>query len=320
VVNIRRLIDRITDRFCLAIPSTWSLSRSQFSAMWNGPNLDLTLYDARGNPTQPTSEIEVTTLWKNYLRATSWHEKGGWIAASAMIVFTLSIILFSIFDMPAFPHRGELVRYLHYILLGLITPLLWLVILWIGYEHRACTQFIESLDKARRIWPNALLNREENETGVPRTGLDPYLCFHLVIAATQRIQALVYLPFILLFFIVIARSDLFGALDFPLPLVIIVITALFYTLYTARLVRKSAEKLRAQLLTQYDLLLLQHTQPGAQSSLSAEQINRLANQIRTTHAGAYSFFLQRPTLLALLLPFGGFGGTQLIEYLFTILS
>lgn len=319
LVHTKRQAQEIAHRFDLSLPTTWSLARSRLAAIWNGPNLDLTAFDAKGRPGPPASELDISALWQNYLRATNWHEQGGWIAASAVIVFLLSLITFSIFDIPSFPHRGELVKFLHYILLGLTIPLLWLSILWIGYENRACTQFVEALGKIRRLWPESLLKREASETGIPQAYIDHYLSFHLIVAATQRIQALIYLPFISLFFTVIARSDLFDTMDFPLPLLLIVLITLFYTLYTARRLRKSAENLRTQILTHYDLLLLKQAQPQAQAHppLSTEQINRLLNQIRATRQGAFAAFSQRPVLSALLLPFGGFGGTQLIDYLFT---
>lgn len=326
-INLKRQVSVISERFDLITPATWSLGRSRLSALWNGPNLDLTIFDAKGHPGQPAAAIEVSTLWQNYLRATSWHEKCGWMAVSAMIVFLLSIIIFSVLDIPSFPHRGELVRYLHYILFGLTAPLFWLIIFWIGYENRACAQLIEALGKVCRRWPEPLLERTTNETGIPRAYLDHYLTFQLIVAATQRIQALIYLPFIAIFFIVIARSDLFDVMDFPLSLVLIIIAALFYTLYTARLLRSSAEDIRAEILAQYDLICLRLAQPKNQSHNqlqdqppsphpSVEQITRLINQIRTTQQGAFAPLSYRPTLLASLLPFGGFGGTQLIEYLF----
>jgi hypothetical protein len=242
-----------------------------------------------------------------------------WIVLSTVIVFLLSVVAFSAFDIPSFPHRGELVKYLHYILIGMTAPVLWLIIFWIGYESRACTQFIEALGNVRRQWPEYLLDCEVNETGVPRPYLDYYLDFQLVVAVTQRIQWLIYLPFVSILFMVIARSDLFDAMDFPLALILIVIVALLYTLYTAKLLNKSAGAMRAKVLAHYEQVLLQLAQPRtqAQPPLSAEQINRLIERIRNTREGAFASFAQQPALQALLLPFGGFGGAQLIDYLFT---
>ena len=54
-------------------------------------------------------------------------------------------------------------------------------------------------------------------------------------------------------------------------------------------------------------------------AITAEQIQVLMERIRNTQEGACAIF-QQPALQALLLPFGGLGGVQLIEYLmsFTI--
>lgn len=323
-ITLRGQVNVINERFYLTAPSSRSLERSRLSALWNGPNLDLTVFDAGGRFSQSAAPIEISTLWQNYLRATSWREKCGWMIASAMIVLLLSSIMFSVLDIPSFPHRGELIRYLHYILLGITAPLFWLIIFWIGYENRVCAQLIEALGKAHKRWPESLLERASHETGIPEAYLDPYLTFQLTVAATERIQALIYLPFIAIFFTVVARSDLFDVMDFPLSLVLIIIAALLYTLYTAKLLRRSAENLRAEILAQYDLVCLRLAQPGNPSHkpLSSpcpgrEQVTHLTNEIRTTRKGAFASLSYRPTFLASLLPFGGFGGAQLIEYLFT---
>jgi hypothetical protein len=318
VIRIRRQALAIVERFNLAMPSTWWLARSRFSALGIGPYVDLLAFDAQGKTRSgpPSGEVEVSTLWQNYLRATSWREMIGWIALSTLLVFTLSIVAFSVLDIPSFPHRGELVRYLHYLLMGMTAPILWLIIFWIGYESRACTQFIEALGHVRRQWPTHLLDREASESGIPRPYLDYYLDFQLIVAATQRIQWLIYLPFISILFMVVARSDLFDAMDFPLALIMIVIVALLYTLYTARLLSKSAAAMRAKVLAHYEEILLRLAQPQAQLHITTEQINRLIERIRNTREGAFAPLSQQPALQALLLPFGGFGGAQLIDYLF----
>ena len=41
-------------------------------------------------------------------------------------------------------------------------------------------------------------------------------------------------------------------------------------------------------------------------------------RIRNSHDGAFVPFAQQPALRALLLPFGGYGSMQIIEYLFKL--
>ena len=51
---------------------------------------------------------------------------------------------------------------------------------------------------------------------------------------------------------------------------------------------------------------------------SVEQIKIMMEDIRSTHEGAFAPFAQQPALRALLLPFGGYGSVQIIEYLFKL--
>ena len=52
--------------------------------------------------------------------------------------------------------------------------------------------------------------------------------------------------------------------------------------------------------------------------ISVEQINILMERIRNNREGAFAPLAQQPALQALLLPFGGYGSVQLIEYLFKL--
>jgi hypothetical protein len=320
--------------FEIALPKIRKLDRSKLHAWLKGPHLNLALFDKEGNAEtnsavrEESAEkkiVDVTTLWQNYLRATSWREMAGWIVASLLIGVILFFAAFKVFDRPSFPHRGELVKTLHFILVFSNALVLWSVIFWVGYETRACARFIETLSNARSLWSTVRLDREEASTGVPRAHLDDYLDFQLIVHATQRIHWLIYLPFVSILFMVLARSNFFDAMDFPLALVFVIGLALSYSLHSARLLRKSAEATRATALENYETRLL--TQARATDSqppflmaspVSAEQIKILMERIRGTREGAFAPFAQQPALQALLLPFGGYGSVQIIEYLFKL--
>jgi hypothetical protein len=243
-------------------------------------------------------------------------------------MFLLGFALFYFSDRPSFPHRGLLVENLYRKVTIVNAALLWLVIFWVGYETRACARFVAVLSDIKSVWPNSLLEREEATTGVPRAHLDDYLDFQLIVLATRRIYRLIYLPFILLLFLVLARSSIFDAMDFPLALILVTGLALGYALYTAVLLRRSAEAARAKAIEHYNSRLLVQagqkdnplpvdTSMSAATSMpiSTEQITLLMERIRSTREGAFASFTQQPALQALLLPFGGYGGVQLVEYL-----
>jgi hypothetical protein len=332
----------ISEDFTMSLPHVRTLSRSRWAAALSGPHLNLALFDRDGNAQMNsavgdesvgTRAIAITTLWQNYLRATGWKEMTGWIAASLFIGAILVTLTSQILSRPAFPHRGELVETLHHVLVLLNALVLWLVIFWVGYETRACARFIETLSGASTEWPEQTLVQKEEETGVSREHLDGYLKFRLIVRATQRIHQLIYLPFVSILFSVFARSNFFGAMDFPLALVFIIGLALGYSLYSASLLRKSADAARATALANYERRSLEATRSNggkppvamvrprttpAQQPINVEQIKVLMERIRSTRDGAFAPFAQQPALQALLLPFGGYGSVQLIEYLFNL--
>ena len=325
----------ISTRFEFPLPQTWTLARSRRSAVRTGPHLDLESFDRDGKADQKPAgaAVEIVTLWQNYLRATRWREMAGWVLSSMLLVGGLGFTAFSVFGKSAFPHRGQLVETLHYILVFLNGPVLWLVIFWVSYETRACARFIETLSSVPNIWPTVLLNREETETGVPRAHLDDHLAFQVILLATQRIHWLIYLPFVQILFMVVSRSDLFDTMDFPLALVFVTGLALAFALHSVVLLRRSAESARTTAIAHYETQLLTQARAkdsqrpaaadGAAASparqpISAEQIKILMERIRSTREGAFAPIPQQPALQALLLPFGSYGGVQLIEYLFKL--
>ena len=332
---LRLQAHHISEHFKFPQPHAWTLARSWWSAVRTGPHLDLASFDREGqvNPEPAAPEVEIATLWQNYLRATRCREMAGWILSSMLLVGGLSFAAFSIFGMVSFPHRGQLVETLHELLVVLNGPILWLVIFWVGYETRACARFIETLSDVRSRWPTVLLDREEAVTGVPRAHLDDWLDFRLIVLATQRIHWLIYLPFVSILFIVLSRSDLFDTMDFPLALIFVTGLALTYALYSAVLLRRSAESARGTALEHYETRLLTQARATdspplasidgaaagpARQPISVEQIKILMERIRSTREGAFAPIAQQPALQALLLPFGGYGSTQLIDYLINL--
>ena len=256
--------------------------------------------------------INVTTLWQNYLRATSWREMAGWIVVSLLIGSVLAFLAFKVLGRPSFSHRGELVWWLYKTLVFLNALVLWTVIFWVGYETRVCVRFIETLSGVRNKWPDQLLDDTAKKTGVLRAHLDDYLDFQMTVHATQRIRWLIYLPFVGIFFMVLSRSNFFDAMDFPLALVFVIGLALAYALQSSWRLRKEAEAARTTALKYYEDLRSSQTWPP----INMEEIHLLMERIRNNREGAFAPFAQQPALQALLLPFGGYGSIQIIEYLF----
>lgn len=343
----------ISSDFRLGRPSTPVLERSKLSAMFTGPYLDFLSFDKNGKRNLSRGErnqkkVEIATLWQNYVRATSWREKLGWILFSTMVVMVFATVPFFFYGMPAFPHRGKLVMDLHQGLVFINAFIMWVTIFWTSYEARACAQLIDALNRMprRNKWPRLPEGSTEARFRATPEALADYLDFRLIVRATQRIQSLIYLPFISIVLIVIARSDLLDAMDIPLPIIFVIGLSLCYAIYAQILLRKCALSARAKAIQDYEAQLFavekrednskpapasgetaDPARPGAgandaeadrvEPGMSAEQVRLLIERIQNTRSGTFAPLVNQPVLQALLLPFGGYGGVQLIEYLFS---
>ncbi len=217
-----------------------------------------------------------------------------------------------------FPSRGEITQNLHNILAFVQFSILWGLIYWVGYEATACRRFIDQLKPVgsspdQLDWPPVLVQRHKNKSGISEEELKPYFRFLLITKLTKRINSIVYIPFILMLLIAIGRSSLFDNLGFSPALIIVFLSTSAYLITTLFLLRDSAEKQCENILHYYE-----EYRPGIIASAfgTENKINLLATEIRNIKQKTFASFLQRPTVLALLLPGGGIGLTSIVEYLY----
>ena len=324
-----------------------TLKRDWLTAAFAGPHIDFLKLDKEGReieePRVNQRGVEISGLWENYRRATNLKEKSGWIVVSTVSAFLFFAALFEILGRPAFPHRGELVRQVYcFYLIPLNFAVLWISVFWACYEARACERLFRrinekpTLNKWRCLPPNS---REASFNASP-SALSNYLSFRLIVRSATRIQSLIYLPFLSIVLIIIARSDVFDAMDLPVPIVILIGLSLLYAVHSQIILQKAAIATKDKALRDLTIQLFEKERFKVSSTweeqgsntklagnsgkvgfseeattLSAEQIRILMTRIRETRQGPFAPLSQQPFVQAVLLPFGGYGGVQLIEYL-----
>ena len=281
----------------------------RWEGLWQGP------FSGFKSPNK-----EIKALWFEYLQITDYSKsKGGlWILFATLI--SLGLTYFGLFSLGYlnFPSRGLITQYGHYLLAFIQFLILWGLVYWVGYEATACRRFIDQLEPKKPFsdqldWPLELIQKHENKMGISRDELKPYFRFLLITRLIKRINSIIYIPFILMLLIAIGRSNVFDNLGFSPALVIVFIGASAYLIATLIMLRKSAEKQCEDILQYYE-----EYRPGRISSVlgGAEAIDSLVTEIRNKKQQTFARFLQRPSLLALLLPGGGIGLTSIIEYLY----
>lgn len=294
--------------------------RKKIAAMLNGPFFDSASFNIHDSA--DSSDTKISTLWQTYIRVTSLPETISWILLCYFIACLATWMMFlASGSWPSFPHRGWFVEMLYYPLIFINITVFCLAIFWVSYQSRSCAQFIKMLKNIMKNgnlqWPDEFLMRKEREFGIPKDHLTDYLGFELMRRAAQRIRWLIYLPFVSILFVIIARNDLFDAMDFPLTLVIVIGITLIFALSSEVVLHRCAVTMRFTVLNRYEerlMKILAPQQEKLQPSASAEQIKLLMDRIRNNNKGVFVPIYEQPAIRALLLPFGGFGGAQLMEY------
>lgn len=266
--------------------------------------------------------VEGERFWVNYFSDT--YQKRMWLGiAVASVFFTvLSFLILAgktdVFEEALnFPYRGAIVNQLHKWLSVIQMLVLWVLVFWVAFEGIACRKMIEEIclekqdDTENKIWTTKALQLTESQIGIPQKKLHRFMQFQLIVDHAKCISRLIYLPLGMVFFILVGRSKIFDQFGIPLSLIVILIVAVVYVIVITYQLRLAAEMLRKGLIDQYETERIKPNQ-------DVSQIDRLILLIKQENQGIYASFGHQTALTALLIPFGGMSGVQILEFLFNI--
>lgn len=285
--------------------------------------------EARYDRDEPGKEEKtICESWKDYVYKTNSIRMKWGITFVTLIAVVMTFLFlfegnFKSLGTLNFPYRGDFSYGMHKILLFLQFLLLWGLVFWIAFEVMACNEFIKKIPAAStevnnyKCWSSEIVTKIEDETGVSQEYLYRYLQFQIVVKITACISRLIYLPLGMILTILIGRSKIFDQFGIPLSLIIVFGIAVIYLLITIYRLRQTAENLRSIYLESYESqqVVVKKTSKHKGDEI---QIERLLGLIRNEHKGIYAKFGNQPAFAALLLPFGGMSGVQILEYLFNI--
>lgn len=183
-------------------------------------------------------------------------------------------------------------------------------------------------DFARKLGPDPLLqgiaikrlpalvvNRAAANAVGRNTLLDDWIDMQRLAEHTKAIGRLIFLPFVLVALLVVARSRLLDNWAIDGAVLISLISFTLGACAMAALLNITAEYARKRALErmQEDLLWLE----SADSSYEklAKKFPALIEQVKTMREGAYAPFFEQPVVQAILVPLGGAGGIKLVEAL-----
>jgi hypothetical protein len=187
---------------------------------------------------------------------------------------------------------------------------------------RLCRWLIKILCEKKFPWgDNDQIRDESIKRGVDKAYLNELLCIELIAKRTAVISKLLCFPFIILFLIGLSRYPYMDNFDLPNTLVIVysIIGACAAGIFVA--LRSSAEKAKCKAIEQLQMKLDElswQCNDHRTKDKKRRQIDKLIQEIRDNHEGAFLPFYKYP-VLAIAVSTGGTGLLYLIDYLATAL-
>jgi hypothetical protein len=292
--------------------------------------------------------IDGVRLWREYRkRLRNWPRFGRlvfwWFVAALLIGFGIHVAEAPIVEVPA---RGLGDRDLFLFTLALSGLVLIVLFVLVADATILTWRVVSVMKDGRTTYPRATVERFAAELGpelrqlaaapiaariadrdgfwpVPappgRPGrnslLDDWIDARLIAEHTAAIGPLIVFPFILLALAVVARSPLFDNWAIGGDQLAVLIGYVLWAIAMAAMLNIGAEMTRRKALTGMEADLLWLKGAGPDYAKLAERFPDLIAQVRNLRQGAFAPFFEQPLVQAILVPLGGAGGVQLVEYL-----
>jgi hypothetical protein len=269
-----------------------------------------------------TKRVTPRGLWKAYL-ALGAQRLCVWRALIGTVIFLAIGSLLVMNDLPPRPVRGSISNVVDLVITsGSIFAYLFLVF-YAADAVRICKSFVKHLASAKSEWDEKTVERF-----VAAEGKDPsklidqlkkdnylrdYIDMRLIAERTEVVSSIIYYPFLVLLLLIVARSPLFDNWVWHLPILALLGFSAGIIVLSAHLLSAAAEEARGVGLRRMNIALLKAK--AAEDKIATDLLTHAIEAVRNAAEGAYRPFTQQPIVRALLIPFGGYGGLAIVEYL-----
>lgn len=269
-----------------------------------------------------------------------------WLALSALLISGLYFVVNTLSDhaWPEIPARGASDQRLFSWTLALSSAAVLTLMVVVGDVTILTWRFVDVLRIGRTVYPRDTIKlfaaklgpeveaqagnlvapdpdqREaarRTQTKCDNSLLDDWIDAKLLAEHTAEIGRLIVYPFILVALLVVARSRLFDNWDIGGAVLILLVLYMLWSIAMAALLNLSAERARRKALDGMadDELWLEGA--GAKFSFDklAKSFSRMTDEVKTLRKGAFAPFFEQPLVQAILVPLGGAGGVQLLDWL-----
>jgi hypothetical protein len=247
--------------------------------------------------------------WRRYLAASNGRAWVRRLACWAAPYLFAAAVLIARESFPRRPIRGQVANLVDWCFSGFGLLLMNFVLWGVADAMLMCRRWVAELLREGFDWPESDRRAAVSSDAALTASADQMISLRLIAARTEPVGRLVFYPFLLLSLLVLARTEIFDAWSWNLPLALFFSSMAAVCLAMVLLLRRTAERARASALEQVQRDRLTATTDAVRSSL--EEIER---QIASLRRGAFIPLQENPVVGSLLIPFSGIGAVEILKF------
>ncbi|HXQ81350.1 MAG TPA: hypothetical protein VN775_08565 [Opitutaceae bacterium] len=259
--------------------------------------------------------ISSELLWRYLCERSTPARRHARVALMTASFALASACLFFVIGPPAAPTRGKFSAICDGVLLSAASVLLLYLVFWVVDEIQSCCRFVARLGREEpSLWPpKAYEGIQSIEKHAERKAASAYIEVSFIGRLTAEAVPLIMLPFVVLTLLVVARWRFFA--NWPLaPAVLLVLGAdAAICALCALLLKRTATEAKRGAVQHIGLNAADARAAGRDGV--ADALQALQADMEANEEGAFLPWHQQPFVRAVLLPFGGGGVLQAIEFL-----
>ena len=300
--------------------------KSDFPAVWPGLSLEARRgystvawmreinEDSRHGERPDKTALEI---WEKYRQLGNPYARVLRAAPAAILVCIVVLYWFIVGMHDHALMRGWLVTFDLWLTSITAVTVIFVIFLTTDAMHLA-QAFIRALARYDVSWPSMRGDPTFSAMELDKKVYYRVRCVDMIIYRTEMITPTIIMPFALVFFLLLARTDLFDNWEWNAPLVLIYVGLSVFLLIRALLMQREAEQARNRIvmrLRRRKNAILDEYQ-GRDEALGRkhiEQTDSLIDYVLNIRRGAFVPWLQHPIVQAILLPFTGFGAIAILD-------
>ncbi len=344
----------LDDAWCRSMNAARTIRRAYHLEMPNLSSVvptglrELTVWFWQPKVVRPGPCVDGAALWCEYAGLLSGGPRFArllfWLTLSAVLILVLPVVVNTLSDhaWPEIPARGASDRQLFSWTLTISGLAVLVLIVVVGDVTILTWRFVEMLKFGRTVYPtdtvaffarklgpevedqaSTLIAADPGQRDAARKAgtacsnslLDDWIDVRLLAEHTAAIDRLIVYPFILVALMVVARSRLFDNWDIGGAVLILLVVYMLWSIAMAALLNLSAERARQKALEGMAADELWLNGAGSDFDKIAAAFPGLRAEVKALRKGAFAPFFEQPLVQAILVPLGGAGGVQLLDWL-----